>query len=269
MIRSQSISNFGETKKKPSFFSSLRTRKLSKDLNSVLKARPLSQSSLAMNLNVNAPVASKRHSVLLVAPEDKENAPTPSLRKHSSASKLNESKRNSIFMRNPTKPREKVLPISPPSDIVSVNSNYLERPSPFSPVGKVGTESYDTVDSAPINLQEFDKAYIYDDEPCSPSKLRRTTNISNIHEFLSTMDDSLVPMCNRASLEFEANEIDLLQKRLTQAESLQLKLVENVTFLSCFGPTDDTRERRPWDEDDLLDAIKNDPYSDDEDISSL
>lgn len=276
MIRSQSISNFGETKKKTGFFTALRTRKSSKDLNGVLAQRPLSQSTLVMNLNVaSGATASKRHSVLLLSTDDKENIPQTSLRKHSSASNLQDPRRNSVFMRKPqNSTREKTIAIapSPASEIASVNSTYLERPSPFSPLGTVAADPYDPVDPAPIDLQDFDKGYIYNDEPSSPSKLRRTTNLNNIHDFVKTMDDSLLPLCNRASLEFEAKEIDVLQKRLAQAEALELKLVENVMFLSCFSAVseNDNQQILLWDnDDDLLDALKNDTYSDDEDMALL
>lgn len=256
MLRSQSISSFTE-KKKPNFFTALRTRKLSKDLNGVLKARPLSQSSLLMNLSLNV---DKRHSVLLLPTEDKENN-VPHLRKHSSASNLKDSRRNSMMVRPRISGPVERAPLSPPSDNASFETDVLDRFSPYTPSAP---QILDTVDFAPIYNEPFD----WDDEPCSPSKLHRTTNMNNINDFIKSVDSLLLPICNRASLEFEANEIDLLHKKL-KLDQLELKLVENAMFLQFFE--EEHRKvyqmgARFWDDIDMSDALKNEPYSEDDDL---
>lgn len=256
MLRSQSISSFTD-KKKPNFFSALRTRKLSKDLNGVLKARPLSQLALSMNLNVNA---EKRHSVLLLPTEDKENN-VPRLRKHSSASNLKDNRRNSMMVRPRISGPVERVPLSPPSDNSSCETDLLDRMSPYTP-----SVPYmpDTVDFAPIYNEPFD----WDDEPCSPSKLHRTANMNNINDFIKSMDRLLLPICNRASLEFEANEIEVLHKKL-KSDKLELKLVENAMFLQFFEEEDRKElqmETRFWDDIDMTDALKSEAYSEDDDL---
>lgn len=257
MLRSQSISSF--TEKKNSFFTSLRTRKLSKDLNGVLRGRPLSQLSLLMNLTVDT--SSKRHSVLILPTEDKENR-VPRLRKHLSASSLKDSNRHTHIGRPKISAPLEKAPLSPPSDIASSETEMLDRLSPYTP--SAPSYKLDEISFAPLsNFELFD----WDDEPCSPSKLHRTTNMNNINDFIKSMDSLILPMGARASLEFEASEIELLQKKL-RLDQVKFKLVENVMFLQFFE--DEYRKEKQmdvrfWDDIDMADAIKNEPYGEEDD----
>lgn len=155
-------------------------------------------------------------------------------------------------------------PLSPPSDIASFETEMLDRLSPYTPSAPA-FQALDDVDVAPIyNYDLFD----WDDEPCSPSKLHRTTNMNNINDFIKSMDTLLLPMCNRASLEFEANEIELLHKKL-KLDQLELKLVENAIFLQFFEEEDRKENQmdvRFWDDVDMTDALKNEPYGEEDDL---
>lgn len=267
MVRSQSVSNISD-KRNSGILMSLRSRKSSsKDLNAVSsKPRTLSQAMATVNTNT-APTP-KRHSVFVASSrygEDKENSGVHRIEESRRALKLFRSRAT------PSSSKEKTLATMglEPCDVVSMETLSLDRLSPHTPIKD---NKLDTTEYSPLAFLEF-ASYItglVEEPPSSPAKLHRTVNLSNIKEFVKSMDDSIVPIGNRKSLDFEANEIRQLQDKLNnQGEDLCIYLVENALFMSFFQLAAEKamqRLERYWDEIDADEIFKTDKYDADENI---
>lgn len=148
------------------------------------------------------------------------------------------------------------------ADLVSLDTLPLATVSPYTPATEMSSES---MDFTPIPMPEVTSLLSFVEEPSTPSKLHRTFDLHNISDVVS-MGESMLPLCHRKSLDFEANEIHELQKRISL--DLSLHLVENMLFLSFFQAEADTASLthlRYWDED-LAEAISSEDYEDDHDM---
>lgn len=152
------------------------------------------------------------------------------------------------------------------ADLTSVDSLPLPITSPYTPADAGPLP--DLLDYSPIGILEFASVYDFIEESSSPVKMTRTFDLDNISDFIRLMDGSMLPLCNRKSLEFETNEIHQLQKRMSLEDSLSMHLVENMLFLSFFQSEADEKNQehlRFWDED-LSEAIKTEDYEYDADF---
>lgn len=109
-------------------------------------------------------------------------------------------------------------------------------------------------------------------------KIHRTTNILNISEFIKSIDHNqeIIPMNNRKSLELEQDECNQILQTLQQNcehSSVDLNLVENVMFLAVSlaqkeEAVDDSKYKvhsiSAWLDQDYTQALKDDPYYDDD-----
>lgn len=106
----------------------------------------------------------------------------------------------------------------------------------------------------------------------SPAKLHRSVNISNMKELLANMDEHIVPLGSRKSVELEAAEIHDLQARLSTNDDLTIRLVENVVFVSFFedlAHASIQRNLRTWDEIDVDDTLKLDAVVDEQEYMHM
>lgn len=259
MIRSQSIVDMAE-KRKTGLFQSLRSRKLSRDLNAQISTnKPLSQS-----LATNKPV-SKRHSVMMgFNPIDKENL---------EVYKLRGSKRSLLMIKqvsSPSPSSEKTLATMYSAlelfDAVSVETLSLDLRSHKDV--KLETDEF-----SPFVLKEFQQYlgdYVLEEKVSTPTKLHRTVNLHNMKEFIGKLEGLPVPMLNRKSLDFEANEIKQLQEKLSkEKDDVNIHLCENAMFMTFFqqGANESIdRSTRTWDEIDTAETFKLDKYNSDENI---
>ena len=293
MIRSQSITL--ADKRKTGLLNSLRNRKSSsKDLNGFLKTRTLNET----NTDVN-----KRHSVMLMSPkekdyqhhtkenkENKENRASYRLSYKEEIKSIKKDENQPEIVRDSISGKEKSvsrralrifrLRVTPPSsektiataglepsDVVSMETLSLDPLSPNTPINI----KLETSELSPLTFQEF-ASYLqnFDDEPSTPSKLHRTVNIANIQDLINSMDEKILPLGNRKSLDVEANEFKQLQTQLSkQPHDLNLYLVENAMFMSFFQRSSDEaiqRLTRYWDEIDVTETFKMEKYHLDDNI---
>lgn len=269
MIRSQSISSFGD-KRKTGLLMSLRSRKSStQDLNSLIsKPKPLTQSTetlanITASTNTNV-MTSKRHSVLLLSPTSGEN------KENTETHKVKESRRSLKIFRSrpsPSPSSEKTLASIglEPSDTISMETLSLDPLSPLSPI------KMEACEFSPNGLQEFSYIHNFEEEPASnPAKLHRTVNLADMREFVKKLDEQIVPIGNRQSLDFEAREFQVFQDKLKDhRDDLSIYLVENAMCMSFFQQrADEAMERlsRYWDEIDVEETLKLESYHLDENI---
>lgn len=284
MIRSQSV--MSTDKRKTGLLNSLRNRKSSsKDLNGFLKSKSL---NLSAELNTN--VANKRHSVMFVSPDDKDFNKENYRFSHREVTSHNESReitkmerskddttngkdkrvsRRTLKMfrpRNTPPSTERTIATAglEPSDSVLMETLSLDPLSPEIPIdNKIETSVLSP------SFQELAR-FLDFDEPSTPSKLHRTVNIANMQDLLSSMDDKIVPLGSRKSLDMEAYEIQQLQRRLSnRREDLLLYLVENAMVMSFFQQSADAamqRLARHWDEIDVDEIFKTEKYHADDSI---
>lgn len=263
MIRSQSISDMVE-KRKTGLFTSLRSRKLSKDLNAAISGpRPLAQSSMS-----NKPNNPKRHSVMLgYSSLDKENI---------ELAKIKETRRASVMLRPKTSPSpssEKTLATLASGGLESLDAISMETLSLDLRAHPVADVKLETAEFSPFALKEFSSYlgdFVAEEKPSSPAKLHRTVNLHNMKEFIGKLDGLPVPMLNRKSLDFEANEIKQLQEKLSQQrDDVNIYLVENAMVMSFFQRAAHAavnRDLRTWDEIDVDDTFKLDKYHADDNL---
>lgn len=285
MIRSQSI--MSTDKRKTGLLNSLRNRKSSsKDLNGFLKSKSL---NLSAELSTN--VAKKRHSVMLVSPDDndfKENKENYRLSYREETHK--ENRENTKIERNKDETtngkdkrvsrrtlkifRPKITPPSSertiataglePSDLVLMETLSLDPLSPGIPVDNKMEASV-----LSPTFQEF-ASFLDFDEPSTPSKLHRTVNLANMQDLVNSMDEKIVPLGSRKSLDVEAYEFQQLQRRLSnRSNDLRLYLVENAMVMSFFQQSADIamqRLARHWDEIDVDETFKTEKYHADDTI---
>lgn len=160
------------------------------------------------------------------------------------------SKRNSIFLRKKTFSPSSEITLATmsttPSELNSLDTVSIEADSP--PISHECTGEL-----SPLDLEDFSH-YLSIDEPATPYRLHRTTNIGDIKRFMEL--DSLLPLCNRKSLEVEAHEMQQHQTRMS-GEDVSMRLVENVLFMSFYQQSVQDHfnlQTRYWDdlEDDAL-----------------
>lgn len=131
-----------------------------------------------------------------------------------------------------------------------------------SDIGSLDTVSMDGVSPTLSTHDEPDytagfadyHSYLAYDEPFGRNRLHRTTNLSNISEFMAS--DSGLPLGNRKLLEFEAREIQQLHARMFQEQEgdLTMRLVENALFMSFYEASEARRVQqsvRYWDDIDM------------------
>lgn len=312
MLRSQSISNLNEQRKsKMGFLSSLRSRKSSSnDLHSKLisepsnmqknKPRPLSLSVSSINLNqkFHEPTDHSSYSSNVsrqrqgsISTEDKENVSSiprlksrrnlqnttesRTLKTRSSAPNLNKSKRTSMFTNSVT--ATPVINIFPDSNDNIIDESSVETPELISP--ETITDMNDSLYASPIHLELIDDEF--SDEDLQSRKLHRTTNLTNINDFIRLIDDgekyqsgNYLPINNRKSLDFEKFERNKIRKSLQTNLDKEcstnfissLNLVENAVFLSIEKYQNSQNDFVNFlEDDDYINAIKNDPYDNESD----
>lgn len=285
MIRSQSIT-FTE-KRKTGILNSLRNRKSSsKDLNGFLKSKPLNHSNA-----LNTDAATKRHSMVISLPDDKEYnenkenfklSYTDNNTKHTGRPDARGSEitilkdkqvsRSSLRMFQPTltpPSSERTLATTgqEPCDVVLMETLSLD---PLSPGNSIDVKTKLSM-LTPLSFEDY-VTYLgqFDDEPSTPSKLHRTVNINNLQDFLKNMDEHIIPLGNRKSLDVEAYEIQQLQRHLSnQRDDLRMYLVENAMVMKFFLQSADEefqRLARHWDDIDTDEIFKSEKYNMDENI---
>ncbi|CUM45503.1 uncharacterized protein AC631_05255 [Debaryomyces fabryi] len=312
MLRSQSISNLNEQRKsKMGFLSSLRSRKSSSnDLHSKLisepsnmqknKPRPLSLSVSSINLNqkFHEPVDQNSYSSNVskqrqgsISIEDKENisviprlksrrnlhntAEGRTLKTRSSAPNLNKGKRSSMFTGSVAS--TPMINIFPDSNNNIIDESSIESPEFVSP--ETITDNSDSLFASPIHLELIDDEF--SDEDLQSRKLHRTTNLTNINDFIRLIDDgekyqsvNYLPINNRKSLDFEKFERNKIRKSLQDNLDREcstnfisnLSLVENAVFLSIEKYQKSQSDFMNFlEDDDYINSIKNDPYDNEPD----
>lgn len=239
-------------KRRLSLFSSLKTRKsqyFTEPAKPISRPRPL---SLLISHNIN-----KRHSVISSVLDDKENM------------KL---KRNlAVYngkIQSPSSERT-LATLSPvASDIGSLDTVSLDGISPSSSsYDKLGDPTMDYPDY--LSYLSVEEAAQKADATLQPQemevhRLHRTTRLCAISEFMTS--DSVLPLGNRKSLEFEANEIQQLHAAMFQENEgdLTMRLVENTLFMSFYKASEDAatqRNVRYWDDIDVDEIFHDDDDS--------
>lgn len=254
MLRSQSISNLSDSKKK-GFLSSLRSRKSSNSsLNAAnisaptSKPRPLSLLMSSMSLNRQRdeykenvdPAQDKPKPGRTPRPMSAlfSNSGSRSLKTRLSAPNL---KRSSLYGGPITVPgsRESVIVLP---DVASDKLDEMlleDTNSPYTPDAAITTDTIPDVSTISFEDEELD---------LSSQKLHRTTNCYGISDFVLLMlhdhidtdtHTSYLPINNRKSLDMERMEQEQIRRSLqlsimkecTEWES-NLKLVENAIFIS-------------------------------------
>lgn len=312
MLRSQSISNLNEQRKsKMGFLNPLRSRKSSSnDLHSNLvpektsteknKPRPLSLSVSSINLNqryhesgninsYTSNVTKQRQGS--ISADDKENINMMprlksrrnlssldgrTLKTRSSAPNLNKSKRSSMLSSAISSPTP-AINIFSDSNEHAIDESSIESPAQVSP--ETISDMNDSLYTSPIHLELIDDEF--SDEDLQSRKIHRTTNLTNINEFIKLIDNgdkyqsaNFLPINNRKSLElenFERIEIGKsLQNNLHRECSTNfvsnLSLVENAVFLSIEKyHTSNSRFLSYLEDIDYSNAIKNEPYDNESD----
>lgn len=274
MLRSQSISNFSDSKKK-GFLSSLRSRKSSNSsLNSASisaptsKPRPLSLlvSSMTLNRhvqddfkeNLNPEKSSKSgrsQRPVSVLFSNTNNSRT--LKTRLSTPNL---KRSSVYLGSIAAPgsRESIA-ILPDAASDKLDEQLLEDTnSPYTPDAVVVTDTIPDVSTISIEDEELD---------LKSQKLHRTTNYYGISDFVLLMlhdhvdseaQTSYLPINNRKSLDIERLEQDKIRRSLQMSLLKEckewksnLQLVENAIFISIKSASND----------DFLDQLEDLDYA--------
>ena len=285
MLRSQSISNFSDSKKK-GFLSSLRSRKSSNSsLNSATisaptsKPRPLSLlvSSMTLNRhvqddfkeNLNPEKSSKSgRSQRPVSVLFSNTNSSRSLKTRLSTPNL---KRSSVYLGSIAAPssRESIA-ILPDAASDKLDEQLLEDTnSPYTPDAVVVTDTIPDVSTISIEDEELDLKSL---------KLHRTTNYYGISDFVLLMlhdhvdseaQTSYLPINNRKSLDIERLEQDKIRRSLQMSllkeckewES-NLQLVENAIFISIkSASSDDFLDQ--LEDLDYAATFKSEPYIED------
>lgn len=276
MLRSQSISNFSDSKKK-GFLSSLRSRKSSNSsLNSASisaptsKPRPLSLLASSMTLNRHVQDEFKEN----LQPEKSTKSTTksqqrpvsvlfsnaPSSRSLKTRLSTPNLKRSSVYLGTITAPESREsITILPDAASDKLDEQLLEDSnSPYTPEAAVVTDTIPDVSTISIEDEELDLKSL---------KLHRTTNYYGISDFVLLMlhdhvdrdaQTSYLPINNRKSLDIERLEQDKIRRSLQMSllkeckeyES-NLQLVENALFISISSAS----------RDDFLDQLEDLDYA--------
>ncbi|KAM9934191.1 hypothetical protein OXX80_006201 [Metschnikowia pulcherrima] len=255
MIKSES--------RKSNLFTALKSRKSLKDLSArVQKTTSLISGPFVQTQSDSHSMHSANNRAAKpLSPIDVNSAPNKRLSKvyFTGEGQENASRRHSLAWKKRSSSPASELTLATisamPSDLASVDSHSIDLPSPTILEHEGKTETQAQINARHLQYTQY--ADLLDiDEPCTPTRIHRTTNIGDIRRFLES--DDMLPMNNRKSLEFEAHEIQMLCSRLCTQEKRDcaVKFVENAFVMTFF---DDTyEEQRYWDVIDANDAVKGD-----------
>jgi hypothetical protein len=170
-----------------------------------------------------------------------------------------------------------VINIFPDSNDNIIDESSVETPELISP--ETITDMNDSLYASPIHLELIDDEF--SDEDLQSRKLHRTTNLTNINDFIRLIDDgekyqsgNYLPINNRKSLDFEKFERNKIRKSLQTNLDKEcstnfissLNLVENAVFLSIEKYQNSQNDFVNFlEDDDYINAIKNDPYDNESD----
>mmetsp|Transcript_5578 Transcript_5578/g.7062 ORF Transcript_5578/g.7062 Transcript_5578/m.7062 type:complete len:187 (-) Transcript_5578:127-687(-) len=170
-----------------------------------------------------------------------------------------------------------VINIFPDSNDNTIDESSIESPEFISP--ETITDTNDSLYASPIHLELIDDEF--SDEDLQSRKLHRTTNLTNINDFIRLIDDgekyqsvNYLPINNRKSLDFEKFERNKIRKSLQDNLDREcstnfisnLSLVENAVFLSIEKYQKSQSDfMNLLEDDDYINTIKNDPYDNEPD----
>ncbi|KAI3402842.2 LYS9 [Candida oxycetoniae] len=182
------------------------------------KARPLSTSISAINLKL---------------PSSKSNTSSKNLDKENI-----EVKTRASFPDLKSKPVRSYIPTT-----TTTNNNTSEEISPVTVNSQFDLNNMSDIDSVSLHTcDSLTKAAL--PFPSSPKRLRRTTNLYNLSDFIKQISidneisggDEKLPIVNRKSIQWENEEIRKLNEKLQSNEesvlSSEIRLIENVMFLT-------------------------------------
>lgn len=140
-----------------------------------------------------------------------------------------------------------------PSELASVDAESIELPSPTIMEHDEKEDTPEQINARHLQYTQY--ADMLDLEEISmPTRIHRTTNLGDMRKFVES--DEMLPMNNRKSLEFEAQELQTQRSRICAQDGdgdCVMLLVENAFVMTFFGGNDTTRF---WDDVDVCAVLK-------------